>query len=227
VTFLTVPTSGTATDGSNNEIPRTDDINAIFNAIIDDDPLPGEQAAKKKTFAQVEQARAKAIDALIESTEVPVPEQMIEEEVARHLESEGLQPDDKHGEEVRESAQKSFQQQVILDEIIKAESVEVEQNEFTEFLFQQASQYGMAPQQYVEVLQQNNQMPQIIGEVARSKAILYVLEDAEVVDTAGNAVDISEYTAVVKQAREKQAEAETEADAEVEAETVEASDESK
>ncbi len=48
VTFLTIPTSGTTTDGSNNEIPRTDDINAIFNAIIDDDPLPGEQAAKKK-----------------------------------------------------------------------------------------------------------------------------------------------------------------------------------
>lgn len=49
VTFLTIPTSGTATDGSNNEIPRTDDINAIFNAIIDDQPLPGEQAAKKKS----------------------------------------------------------------------------------------------------------------------------------------------------------------------------------
>lgn len=45
VTFLTVPTSGTTTDGSNNEIPRTDDINAIFDAIINDDPLPGEQKA--------------------------------------------------------------------------------------------------------------------------------------------------------------------------------------
>ncbi|GAB06947.1 LytR family transcriptional regulator [Gordonia amarae] len=46
VSFVTIPTSGTSTDGSNNEIPRTDDVNAIFNAIIDDDPLPGE--AKKK-----------------------------------------------------------------------------------------------------------------------------------------------------------------------------------
>ncbi|GAA1900456.1 LCP family protein [Williamsia serinedens] len=45
VTFLTVPTAGTTTDGSNNEIPRTDDINAIFDAIINDDPLPGEQRA--------------------------------------------------------------------------------------------------------------------------------------------------------------------------------------
>lgn len=44
VSFVTVPTSGTSTDGSNNEIPRTEDINAIFNAIIDDRPLPGEEA---------------------------------------------------------------------------------------------------------------------------------------------------------------------------------------
>ncbi|MGK2318496.1 LCP family protein [Gordonia rhizosphera] len=46
VTFLTIPTSGTSTDGMNNEIPRIDDIDAIFNAIIDDQPLPGEQAKK-------------------------------------------------------------------------------------------------------------------------------------------------------------------------------------
>lgn len=46
VTFLTIPTAGTTTDGSNNEIPRSDDINAIFNAIIDDHPLPGEKAKK-------------------------------------------------------------------------------------------------------------------------------------------------------------------------------------
>ncbi|MFT3716030.1 MAG: LCP family protein [Gordonia sp. (in: high G+C Gram-positive bacteria)] len=43
VTFITIPTAGTTTDGENNEIPRTDDINAIFNAIIDDKPLPGEK----------------------------------------------------------------------------------------------------------------------------------------------------------------------------------------
>ena len=41
VTFLTVPTGGTTEWG--NEIPRTDDIKAIFHAIISDDPLPGEE----------------------------------------------------------------------------------------------------------------------------------------------------------------------------------------
>nr|WP_053778266.1 LCP family protein [Gordonia sp. NB41Y]EMP13246.2 transcriptional regulator [Gordonia sp. NB41Y] len=49
VTFLTIPTSGTSTDGENNEIPRTDDVDAIFNAIIDDQPLPGEQKRKTST----------------------------------------------------------------------------------------------------------------------------------------------------------------------------------
>ena len=48
VSFLTIPTSGTSEDGQNNEIPRTDDIDAIFNAIIDDLPLPGEKVEKKK-----------------------------------------------------------------------------------------------------------------------------------------------------------------------------------
>lgn len=40
ITFLTVPTDGTDEEG--NETPRTGDIRKIFDAIIDDDPLPGE-----------------------------------------------------------------------------------------------------------------------------------------------------------------------------------------
>lgn len=43
VTFLTVPTAGTTSYG--NEIPRTADIQAIFQAIRNDQPLPGEKTA--------------------------------------------------------------------------------------------------------------------------------------------------------------------------------------
>jgi LCP family protein required for cell wall assembly len=43
ITFLTVPTAGTTSYG--NEIPRETDIKAIFQAIIDDQPLPGERKA--------------------------------------------------------------------------------------------------------------------------------------------------------------------------------------
>ncbi|MEV0075995.1 LCP family protein [Nocardia neocaledoniensis] len=43
VTFLTIPTAGTNAYG--NEIPRETDIKAIFRAVIDDQPLPGEVKA--------------------------------------------------------------------------------------------------------------------------------------------------------------------------------------
>ncbi|MGO1543072.1 MAG: trigger factor [Gulosibacter sp.] len=213
------------------ELPEVDDdfaqLASEFDTVDELREDLRDQAAKTKTFAQVDEARKKAIEILIERNEVPVPEQMVEDEVKRHLEQEGKELDDPHGEEVRESAQRSFQQQVILDEIIKVEDVQVEQNEFTEFLFQQAQQYGISPQEFVEVMQQNNQMPQMIGEVARSKAVLYVLEDAEVVDGNGNAVDISEFTAVVKQAREKADEAENAPEEDAEAAAEPAAEEAK
>lgn len=41
ITFVTVPTTG-YTDTEGNEEPRTEDIRALFDAIIDDEPLPGE-----------------------------------------------------------------------------------------------------------------------------------------------------------------------------------------
>ncbi|WNG86784.1 LCP family protein [Mycobacterium sp. ITM-2016-00317] len=44
ITFVTVPTVGYA-DEWGNEIPRTDDMRALFDAIINDDPLPEERNA--------------------------------------------------------------------------------------------------------------------------------------------------------------------------------------
>ena len=44
ITFVTVPTVGYA-DEWGNEVPRTDDMRALFSAIINDDPLPEERNA--------------------------------------------------------------------------------------------------------------------------------------------------------------------------------------
>ena len=41
ITFVTIPTTGIA-DDEGNEVPRTQDVRALFDAIIDDEPLPGE-----------------------------------------------------------------------------------------------------------------------------------------------------------------------------------------
>jgi LCP family protein required for cell wall assembly len=50
ITFVTVPTTG-ITDADGNEEPRTQDIRALFDAIINDDPLPGENDQNEITSA--------------------------------------------------------------------------------------------------------------------------------------------------------------------------------
>jgi LCP family protein required for cell wall assembly len=49
ITFVTVPTTGIA-DADGNEVPRTQDVRALFDSIIDDEPLPGEND-KNETLA--------------------------------------------------------------------------------------------------------------------------------------------------------------------------------
>ncbi|MEV0295821.1 LCP family protein [Nocardia sp. NPDC050710] len=61
VTFLTIPTAGTTSYG--NEIPRESDIKAIFSAVRDDRPLPGEKplAADPTTSPSAAPERPKVI----------------------------------------------------------------------------------------------------------------------------------------------------------------------
>lgn len=55
ITFVTVPTVGYA-DEYGNETPRTDDMRALFDAIIDDDPLPEEKNADNTPVPETPEA---------------------------------------------------------------------------------------------------------------------------------------------------------------------------
>ncbi|MFE4504005.1 LCP family protein [Rhodococcus sp. NPDC056743] len=66
VTFLTVPTDGTNDWG--NEIPRTDEIKALFQAIIDDEPLPGEERANDSDETSTSSAPSTATTPVPEAT---------------------------------------------------------------------------------------------------------------------------------------------------------------
>ncbi len=55
ISFITVPTTG-ETDADGNEPPRTDDVHALFDAIINDDPLPEERNADNTPVPQTPEA---------------------------------------------------------------------------------------------------------------------------------------------------------------------------
>ena len=178
------------------------------------DPLK-DQVAKNKSFGQGTQARDLLVDKLLELVEVPVADSVIEDEVHRHLESEGRLEDDEHRAEVTEASTKAFKTQIVLDAIAEKHQVQVSQEELTQYLVQGAAQYGMDPNEFVQILSQNGQIPAMVGEVARNKALAIALGKATVTDAAGNAVDLSEFTAV-SDADESEADAAAEAPADAE-----------
>ncbi|WP_209561219.1 trigger factor [Frigoribacterium sp. PvP032] len=189
----------TVTAVKERELPEADDDFAQIASQFDTiDELKGdlkEQLAKSKTFGQGAQARDQVVEKLLESVEIPVPEKLVEDEVHRHLEQENRLEDAEHRTEVTESSEKAFRNQILLDAIAEKEEVKVEQDELTQYLIQGAAQYGMEPGEFIKVLDQNGQIPAMVGEVARSKALAVVLSKAKVVDGEGNEVDLSAFTA--------------------------------
>jgi trigger factor len=150
------------------------------------------QAEQAKKFEQGVQARDKVLEHLLESTEVPVPDGIVEAEVNSHLEGENRLDDDVHRAEVDESTRKALKGQFLLDALAEKLEISVEQPELIEYLIMSAQQYGMDPNQFAQAIDQQGQVPAMVQEVARRKALAAVLEKAVVTDTAGNTIDLNE-----------------------------------
>jgi trigger factor len=181
------------------ELPEADDdfaqIASQFDTIKELKADLKEQLAKSKVFAQGAQARDLVVDELLKGIEIPVPEQLVEDEVHRHLENESRLEDDVHRAEVKESSEKTFRSQILLDSIVEKEEIKVSQNELTSYLIQGAAQYGMEPGEFIQVLDSNGQIPSMVAEVARNKALAVVLGKATVTDAKGKAVDLTDFVA--------------------------------
>lgn len=183
------------------ELPEADDdfaqIASQFDTIKELKADIKEQVEKSKVFAQGAQARDQIVDELLKSVDIPVPAKLVEDEVHRHLENENRLEDDTHRAEVTESSEKTFRSQILLDSIVEAEEIKVSQNELTSYLVQGAAQYGMEPGEFIQVLDKNGQIPGMVAEVARAKALATVLSKAKVVDSKGKTVDVSAFTSAI------------------------------
>ncbi|KAA9110419.1 trigger factor [Microbacterium rhizomatis] len=189
------------------ELPDADDdfaqIASEFDTIAELRESLSERVGQQSVFTQGSQARDRFIEALLDAVEIPVPPQLIEDEVHTHLEGEGRLEDDVHRAEVTEASTKQFRTQMVLDAIAERVDVKVSQDELTQYLIQSAAQYGMAPQEFVDAIQQNGQLPSLVGEVSRNKALAVALGKATVVDTNGKPVDLTGFVASEDEAEEE------------------------
>ncbi|MDY0909592.1 trigger factor [Microbacterium sp. CFBP9034] len=186
------------------ELPDADDdfaqIASEFDTIAELRDSLKDRVGEQSVFTQGSAARDKLIEQLLEQVDIPVPPALIESEVHNHLEGENRLEDDVHRAEVTEASEKQFKTQMLLDAIAEKVNVQVSQDELTQYLVQSAAQYGMAPQDFVNALQEGNQLPAMIGEVARNKALAVVLGQVTVVDTNGKPVDLTGFVAVEDEA---------------------------
>jgi trigger factor len=143
-----------------------------------------------KKMEQGAQARDLLLEKLITDLDIPVPDKLVEDEVNAHLEPEGRLEDAAHRAEVDLEVRTSIKSDFLLDSIVKAESVEVNEMELTEYLVRQSQRYGMAPEQFAQELQKQGQIATLVSEVARSKALAGVLGRITIKDASGNTIDL-------------------------------------
>ena len=180
------------------ELPAADDkfaqLASEFDTIKELKDDLEKQIEKSKGYGQGVQARELLTNQLLDLMSVPVSEEIVNADVNRHLEGEGRLEDDKHRAEVLEESTRSFKTQMLLDAIAEKEEIKVDEQELIQYLVQSSQQYGMAPNEFIKIVSEQGQVPMFVAEVSRRKALSIVVGAAEVSDSKGKKVDLTEFT---------------------------------
>lgn len=193
-----IAVSATVTAVRERVMPELDDDLATMASEFDTlDELKADLRTKLERARLMErgqEAREKVHDQLLDSVEIPLPENIITAEVEQHFENHG-DTDDAHRAEVESDARKALKSQFIMDRIAEAEDVSVGEAELSQWLMMQAPRYGMSPDQFAQALVEAGQVPMAVAEVRRGKALAVVLQAASISDTDGNPLDLSQLDA--------------------------------
>jgi len=176
------------------ELPPVDDafakLASEFETLAELKADLSTRLTRLKEMEQGAQARDLLVERLTSTVDIPLPAEIIEAEVNEHLEKEGRLEDDKHRAEVNEEVKATISREFLLDSIVKAESVAVNESELTEYLVRAAARYGMSPDQFIKEVSEAGQVTTMVAEVARAKALAQVLGRVKVVDQSGKKVDL-------------------------------------
>lgn len=214
------------------ELPEADDEFAQLASEFDTiDELKADLRTRVERTKKVEQAgeiRDKVLEALLEQTEVPLPEGAVQAEIdavlhdavhgfdhdeaqlAAALEAQGSSREE-FDKDTKESAEKSVKTQLLLDAVAEAANTQVGQDELTERILFQSQRYGLSPEQFIQQVQQAGQLGAIFADVRRGKALADVVGHATVTDTAGKTVDTAEMFGAPDDSEESEASSEDDA----------------
>ncbi|MGY1607657.1 trigger factor [Geodermatophilus sp. SYSU D00700] len=164
---------------------------------------------RAKTMQQGAQARDKLVEHLLEVTEVPIPEGLVERELEfrnkaleRELQQAGMDWDaflsmsgteggrEAYDAEMRTSIEEAVRTQFVLDAIADAREVTVDNDDLSAQIMAQASRNRVSPEQYAQQLQQSGNIAEFVADVRRTKTLAQLLEQTTITDASGNVVDL-------------------------------------
>ncbi|MGP4049672.1 trigger factor [Streptomyces sp. 2A115] len=202
------------TQVAKRELPELDDdfaqLASEFDTLEELRADSRKRLENMKQYDQATQAQERVLEKLLELVEVPVPEKLLEDEIntrkhnlehhqlgqmgidlPKYLEIQG-KTEEEFDTETKEAAVKGIKTQFVLDELVNKEKLNVNQEELTEHLMRRAASSGMSPDQFAQAVVEGGQVPMLVGEVARGKALAAVVEAATVKDTNGELVDLDD-----------------------------------
>lgn len=196
------------------ELPEPDDefaqLASEFDTIDELKASLKEQVERVKRVQQAEQIRDKALETLLDEIDIPLPEKIVQAQIddtvhnaihgmdhdedafAKALEAQGSSREE-FDKDNKENSERAVKTQLVMDAIADKLNVQVGQNDLTERLVLMSRQYGLEPQQLLQYLQENNQLPVMFADVRRGLAVAAVVHGATITDTDGNVIDTTEF----------------------------------
>lgn len=160
-----------------------------------------------KRLEQAAAARDAVLEKLLDSTEIALPESVLNEELGarrqemdqqlswagmtmeQYLDNE-KQTIDEFEAELEKRVHDAVAAQFLLDEVAKKEEIGVDQSELSEHLMRRAQQSGQNPDEFVKHMVEHNHIPEMVSEVVRGKALALIVESASITDESGNPVEL-------------------------------------
>ena len=203
----------TVTEVKEKESPILDDEFATMASEFDTiEDLRDDVRSRLERIRRLEQgvqARDRALEALLERTNVPLPESMVQAEtdwrlrrMADQVAEAGVtmeqfladteQTVETLRDDARAGAEQAVRAQLVLDAIGIKEELGVSEAELTDQVVRRAQRAGLEPNDLAQRLVRGGQLPALMSEIVRGKALALVLEAAKVTDSNGAPVDLSD-----------------------------------
>jgi len=195
------------------ELPELDDefaqLSSEFDTLGELRAGTRQQLTAMRRAGQAEQARERALDAVLARVDIPLPENLIEQEIELrrqsltdrlsrsnsdldgYLDAVGMTSDELDAE-FDKDARRSVKAGFILDKLAAQEDLGVDQAELSAYVTEQAYRMGVPPDRLAKELADRGQLGSAVADVLRSKSLRLIAERAAVTDESGRSVDLTE-----------------------------------